>query len=344
MSSPVGVAIVGSGIFAREQHLPAVQETVDLQLKAIYSRSLKSAQDLAQSALDTVDLYAEDAGAGKRYSNLLAREDIGAVIIALPILVQPEFIKKALLAGKHVLSEKPIAKDLATAQDLVKWYQANVDTSTVSWAVAENYRYFRKFLYTAEQVQKLGAVKNFRVINHTMVKTDFKYYQTSWRKVPEYQGGFLLDGGIHLVAGLRLILGSDDPIATLSAHTCLLQEYLPPKDTVDAILKTKSGATGVFSASYGSPFQDFAFEFDCEGGVVRLGMDGVLVNGDFHDVSFDGKGVVQEVAGFAASIANKSPVHKRQSPEEALADLEVLELMLVSGEQNGEKKALSLQV
>lgn len=168
--------------------------------------------------------------------------------------------------------------------------------------------------------------------------------ETSWRKVPEYQGGFLLDGGIHLVAGLRLILGSDDPIATLSAHTCLLQEYLPPKDTVDAILKTKSGATGVFSASYGSPFQDFAFEFDCEGGVVRLGMDGVLVNGDFHDVSFDGKGVVQEVAGFAASIANKSPVDKRQSPEEALADLEVLELMLVSGEQNGEKKALSLQV
>lgn len=98
---------------------------------------------------------------------------------SLPILVQPEFIKKALLAGKHVLSEKPIAKDLATAQDLVKWYQANVDTSTVSWAVAENYRYFRKFLYTAEQVQKLGAVKNFRVINHTMVKTDFKYYRES---------------------------------------------------------------------------------------------------------------------------------------------------------------------
>ncbi|KAL2222062.1 hypothetical protein M432DRAFT_601348 [Thermoascus aurantiacus ATCC 26904] len=339
----IGVAIIGSGIFAREEHLPAVQAAKDFTLKAVYSRSLSSAQNLA-SKTSGVDLYSEDAGPGKGYADLLARDDISAVIIALPIPVQPEFIRKALSAGKHVLSEKPIAKDLATAQELVQWYRTNIDTGKVFWGVAENYRYFTQLLYAAEQIQKLGRVKNFRVYLHTMTKTDFKYYLTEWRKVPEYQGGFVLDGGIHIVAGLRLLLGPNDPVTTLSAHSNLMQEHLPPVDTVDAVMKTKSGATGIFSASYGSDFKDFGYEFSCEGGVVTVTYDGVTVKGEKQDVPYDGKAVVPEVADFAASIAKGGPLDKRQSPEEALADLEILEKMLRSGEKDGEKMQLSLQV
>lgn len=81
-----------------------------------------------------------------------------------------------MLAGKHVLSEKPIAKDVATAQELVQWYETTVDPSKTTWAVGENIRYMRKYLFAAEQVQKLGTVQNFRVRVHNMVKTDSKYY------------------------------------------------------------------------------------------------------------------------------------------------------------------------
>lgn len=76
-----------------------------------------------------------------------------------------------------MLSEKPIAKDLATAQELVEWYHSNVDSKRIFWGVAENFRYFTQFLYAAQQVQKLGRVKNFRVNSHSMTKTDFKYYR-----------------------------------------------------------------------------------------------------------------------------------------------------------------------
>lgn len=56
-------------------------ETKDLSLKAIYSRSLKSAQGLAEGT-SNVDLYSEDSEAGKGYDALLARQDVAAVVIA----------------------------------------------------------------------------------------------------------------------------------------------------------------------------------------------------------------------------------------------------------------------
>lgn len=338
-----GVAIIGSGLFAKDQHLPAVQAAPNFTLRAIYSRSLNSAQSLADGT-SNVDLYSEDSGAGKSYDDLLNRSDIGAVIIALPILVQPDFIKRALLAGKHVLSEKPIAKDIATARELLQWYQANIDANKVFWAVGENFRYMSKYIYAAEQVQKLGSIRNFRVNVQNFIKPDNKYFQTPWRKIPEYQGGFLLDGGVHMVAGLRLILGSTEKVATVSAQSYLQQSYLPPVDTVDAVVKTNSGATGAVSISFGSPFSRHSYEFACEKGSVALDFDDVTVNDVKHTVPFDGRGVSAEVAEFATSIANGRPVEKRQSPEEALADLELLEQMLQSGEKQGEPVQLHLQV
>lgn len=71
----------------------------------MWSRSLKSAESVGADVKDLA-LYSEDSGEGKSLDDLLARTDIKAVTIALPIKNQPEYIRKALLAGKHVLSEK----------------------------------------------------------------------------------------------------------------------------------------------------------------------------------------------------------------------------------------------
>ncbi|OCL04326.1 hypothetical protein AOQ84DRAFT_301106, partial [Glonium stellatum] len=60
---------------------PAVLATPELSLKAVYSRSLASAQSLA-TGLENVDLYSDDAGEGRGYDDLLARDDIVGVIIA----------------------------------------------------------------------------------------------------------------------------------------------------------------------------------------------------------------------------------------------------------------------
>lgn len=333
----IGIAIIGSGIFAKEAHLPAVLATPELSLKAIYSRSLASAKSLSEN-LDNVELYSEDAGEGKSYADLLKRDDTNAVIIALPIPNQPAYIKQALSAGKHVLAEKPMAKDIATAVELLEWYRTHVDTANVTFGIAENIRFLDSFVHAAEQVKRLGRVFGFRTRLGTMVKPGSKYFETAWRKTPGYQGGFLLDGGVHLVAGTRLLLPSTDTPVRLSAYSALLQEYLPPVDTLEATWKTGSGVSGSFSVSFGTTFTGLELDVACEQGTVSATMGKVTVTKDgkeeVTEFKDDSSGVMPEVKAWAEGLVAGKP-NPRQSPEEALADLEILEAMLKSGEQNG---------
>ncbi|MCJ1357227.1 MAG: hypothetical protein MMC33_007223 [Icmadophila ericetorum] len=332
----IGVAIIGGGIFAREEHLPAVEASENLTLKAVYSRSLESAQSLSSKS-SNVDLYSEDSGEGKGYIDLLKRSDIQAVIIALPILNQPEYIRRALSAGKHVLSEKPVAENVKDAEDLIKWYNSSIDNKRVTWSVAENQRYLNSFDYAQSQVQKLGRVLGFRTRVHTMVQPGSKYYETEWRKSPTHQGGFLLDGGVHFTAGLRLLLGSD-VVVRLSAYSNQLQKHLPPVDTVDATMRTKSGTTGTFSVSFGTTFTGSEWTIACEGGTVSISRSTIttIINGkeEKKEVQDEATGVPPEVRKWGeALLAGRQ--NERQRPEEALADLELLENVLKSGEQNG---------
>ncbi|PWY63592.1 oxidoreductase family, NAD-binding Rossmann fold protein [Aspergillus eucalypticola CBS 122712] len=344
MSSPIGVAIVGSGIFAKEEHLPILTTSPLFTLKAIYSRSLKSAESLISGSkgddamMKNVELYSEDSEAGRRLQDLLDREDVRAVVIALPIPAQPSYIRAALQAGKHVLSEKPIAGDLNTARALLSEYQA-LATKPL-WGVAENWRFLAKFTRVAEEVRKLGTVKAFRVSVRTLIGEGSKYHQTEWRRKPTYKGGFVLDGGVHAIAGLRLILGKEDAMAAVSAMMGLQREHLAPVDTLDAVVKTKSGANGVVSLSYGAAVNETVFEFSCERGVVKLDRDTVTVSGgESFEVPYEGRGVNYEVAAFGESIL-KGQLEERLRPEEALADLEVMEGMFVS---EGGKVLLDLQ-
>jgi len=175
--------------------------------------------------------------------------------------------------------------------------------------------------------------------------------ETAWRKKPEYQGGFLLDGGVHFVAGTRLLLGEDAQPTALTAYTTLLQEHLPPVDTVNSAWFTKSGISGTFSVSFGSTLTGSEYTVACEKGSVTIVRSKVTVRegqqGDGkvteQDFPGEGGGVKQEVAAWARSIVAGKPDPK-QSPEEALADLEILEKMLKSGEAQGSAQSLQYQL
>jgi predicted dehydrogenase len=342
--------------FAKEQHLPAIQQCPDLELKAVYSRSLKSAKSVAED-VPSIDTYSDDSDQG--CADLLSRTDIQAVIIALPIMVQPDFIKQALKAGKHVLAEKPLANDIATGVELIDFYNKNIDTKKVNFSIAEQFRYYAAYIHAAKQVQAFGKVVGCKVQVHTTIKPDMKYMVTEWRKKPQHQGGFILDGGVHFIAGIRhLLSGQGVKVKTVSAFTTLLQDYLPPVDTVDAIFQLDNGRTGTFSVSVGTTFSGGEWSVACENGTVSVDRTIVTTkpkggeekSEDVPDDVPESKGahlhpgsVVPEVFAWAKSL-KEGKWDARQSADEGLADLEILEAMLKSGERGGEPIVLKHQM
>jgi predicted dehydrogenase len=113
---------------------------------------------------------------GKSFDDLLARPEIQAVTIALPIFNQRTYVLKALLAGKHVLSGKPIAENLKNAMEPLQWYRKDIDSKTVFRSVVENYRFLNSFDHAAEKRKKMGRLLGFKVEHYSMLEGG-KYYE-----------------------------------------------------------------------------------------------------------------------------------------------------------------------
>lgn len=202
----IGIAIIGAGTFARDgksrhcslhaasqpanpsvtEHLPAVKACSSFSLKAVYSRSEAAAKTFAGITGSPADIFydvaASSASPSHNLDALLARTDIQALIIALPIDVQPPIIKKALEAGKHVLSGKPIAKDVKTANGLLSWYNAfKPKPKKPLWAVGENFRFMQSILFGAWKLTEIGGqVVAFNMTLYGFVDEDGKYNNAKW--------------------------------------------------------------------------------------------------------------------------------------------------------------------
>lgn len=163
-----------------------------------------------------------------------------------------------------------------------------------------------------------------------------------WRKVPTHQGGFLLDGGVHFTAALRLMLGKDNPLVSISAHSALLQEHLPPVDTVEATAKSKKGAVGTISISFGTTAKGSEWTVAAENGFVSISKNKVTIDDKVEEIEDERTGVPPEVRAWGEALA-AGRVNEQQSPEEALADLELIEAMLRSGEHDGAPVKLQYQ-
>jgi predicted dehydrogenase len=170
------------------------------------------------------------------------------------------------------------------------------------------------------------------------------------RQVPQYQGGFLLDGGVHFVAGLRdLLVAGGEHITHLAAFSSLLERKLAPVDTIHTTLRISNGNNGTFNLSFGTEFKSgFEIEVITDKGAVIVRPTEVVVTTkdekgekkeDVRKFEF-GAGVKPEILALAESL-KEGKLTGKASSEEALMDLRILQSMLESGENGGKVKEVA---
>ena len=337
MPTPVRVVLVGCGWFACVAHIPALRRLEKegrIRLVGLCSRSeasiarasrLYSRQDLKHYL--SLEEVAEDPG-------------VDLVDLTLPIDVMPDAIKLFLAAGKHVISEKPCAPSVATGMELMELH-ARLERP-VLWAVAENWR-FKKTAKIVEDIVASGALGEIRFADFTYLSFQ-KPDNLRWRGSPGYAGGYMLDSGVHFIALLRKIIGE---IEEVSASVSQRVPYLPPADSVTAILSFGSGAEGAYRLSFAAP------STAGDQGLRLTGAKGTLLAG-FHRFSprdfrhnwvrvqtsggrrfipvmddlFVPGGVYETLSHCIDAVQHGAPLVS--SPAQALRDVAVVEAMLES--------------
>src|SRR5437879_13837038 len=97
------LGVIGCGNISLNHHLPASQTEPGVELVAAADATpARLAMFGTAAGLDPSSCYADAA-------DVLAQPDIDAVLVATPPRYRPAIVLAALAAGKHVLSEKPIA-------------------------------------------------------------------------------------------------------------------------------------------------------------------------------------------------------------------------------------------
>ena len=191
----IKVGVVGTG-FIGPAHIEALRRLPNVEVAALCEVTAELAKEKAD-ALGIARSYTFD--------ELLKQDDIQAVHICTPNFLHYSQSKAALLAGKHVICEKPLAKDLAEAEELV---ELAAKTGLVN-AVHFNLRYYplARQMKSMREKGELGEIYSF--IGSYL--QDWLFYNTdyNWRLEPDKSGDSraIADIGSHLMDILEYITG-----------------------------------------------------------------------------------------------------------------------------------------
>lgn len=112
------VALVGIGKIARDQHIPAIAGNGSFELAATASRNAR---------VDGVEAFTDLA------KLLEARPDISCISLCTPPQVRFDDARRALLAGRHVMLEKPPGATLSEVEALVDIARSRGVTLFATW-------------------------------------------------------------------------------------------------------------------------------------------------------------------------------------------------------------------
>lgn len=152
----VNIAMIATGGIADKHLAPALAQSPNAQLWSVYSRDKSRAAGFA-----TKHGAAAAAPAYDDLDALLADDNLHAVLLASPDKLHADQAIRAAKAGKHVLTEKPMATDRDDAAAMIK----AADQAGVTLAVAYHMRWHmgHRGLFAAAQNGAFGTLRHIRI-------------------------------------------------------------------------------------------------------------------------------------------------------------------------------------
>lgn len=235
--SEIGVGIVGLG--QGQAHLRAFQALPGSRVVAVCDRKAEVRARVAA-----------DFGIEREYcelDELLADNVVDLVVIATPDHLHGQHVLHALQAGKHVLSEIPMATTIDECRRII----ALTDTTGLKYQMGNQVRY----AHCLRDIARLLAAGDLGQIFygegeylHALGEDIWRREPDHWRVTGDQPQTTLLGGGPHALDTLRWLMGVRFTRAS-AFHAAQRTEWGTTHTTV-AIFQTASGATAKITVSY----------------------------------------------------------------------------------------------
>ncbi|MGA2230202.1 MAG: Gfo/Idh/MocA family oxidoreductase [Tepidisphaeraceae bacterium] len=227
----MNVAIVGCGLIGQKR------------LKALGAHRLVAASDVQ---IDRARKLSQGVSPAPTVSadwrEIVRREDVNIVIVATTNDALAEITLAAVQAGKHVLVEKPAARNAAELEPVITAAKAK----GVVVKVGFNHR-FHPALWKAKEIFDSGQCGPLMFMRGRYGHGGRVGYDREWRADPAIAGGGeMLDQGVHLVDLSRWFAGD---FTRVSGQVGTFFWDMPVEDNGFAILTTAKGQVAFLHAS-----------------------------------------------------------------------------------------------
>lgn len=197
------IAIVGCGGMGHV-HAEAYHQMPDVSVTAVCDIIIERAEDMATMT---------GATAYSSYEQMLLEAEFDVISVTVPSYLHKEMTLKAAAAGKHVISEKPIALSLADTEAMIYACEQN----SVRLFVGHVVRFFPEYVQMKQAVEQ-GKLGDLGVI-HTKRSGTHPGDVSAWFRDEDKSGGVIVDLILHDIDYLRWTVGEVTRVYAMGYQT-----------------------------------------------------------------------------------------------------------------------------
>ena len=262
--------ILGAANFALQHMAPAIHAAEGAELAALATSDPAKAEGFRA--------FCPGLRVHSSYDALLADPAIDAVYIPLPNHLHVEWTLKALAAGKHVLTEKPVAMRASEIDRLIAARDASGLLASEAYMIVHHPQWQR-----AKAWLEAGEIGTLR---HVDAAFSFNLTEAgNIRNRPETGGGALRDIGVYTFGSTRFVTGAEPVDLSARIHS---ENGVDVFAQVAGIMEGPLPAGGTGRFTYGSMtsmrlYNRQVVTFQGDRGMIRL--EGGPFNANVNDLA-----------------------------------------------------------